>query len=309
MLKAWLSGAVLALITMTLPARSGDPSVASVPGTLDIGRGSILSAAARAPEDMHIGVAARAGAREQGQGAARTLVSVWAHPDDEMSVGPVLARYAREGVQVHIIIATDGAQGASNTTVPRGPAIAKLRVDEARCSAQALGIQQPILLGFPDAGLGSYLDDPTRLFQLTERLHAELQRLRPDVLITWGPDGGSGHPDHRLVSAVVTQLARAGAPGVPAQVFYASIPADAMRAMNPDRGAPPFLAPQASHFTTRVPFTEADLDATRRAMACHTTQFPETAVDRMTAVMRDVWKGAVPLVPMVPQQPSNDLFR
>ena len=50
-----------------------------------------------------------------GQGAARTLVAVWAHADDEGPVGPVLARYAREGVQVHMIIATDGAQGAANT--------------------------------------------------------------------------------------------------------------------------------------------------------------------------------------------------
>ena len=47
-----------------------------------------------------------------GQGTARTLVAVWAHADDEGPVGPILARYAREGAQVHMIIATDGAQGA-----------------------------------------------------------------------------------------------------------------------------------------------------------------------------------------------------
>jgi hypothetical protein len=55
-----------------------------------------------------------------GQGTVRTLVAVWAHADDEGPVGPILARYAREGVQVHTIIATDGAQGAANTSVPRG---------------------------------------------------------------------------------------------------------------------------------------------------------------------------------------------
>jgi LmbE family N-acetylglucosaminyl deacetylase len=79
-----------------------------------------------------------------GQGTARTLVAVWAHADDEAPVGPILARYAREGVQVYMIIATDGAQGAANTSVARGPEIATLRVKEARCSAQALGIQPPI---------------------------------------------------------------------------------------------------------------------------------------------------------------------
>ena len=50
--------------------------------------------------------------------APRTLVAVWAHADDEGPVAPILARYAREGVQVYMIIATDGAQGAANTSVP-----------------------------------------------------------------------------------------------------------------------------------------------------------------------------------------------
>ena len=181
----------------------------------------------------------------RGQGKARTLVAVWAHADDEGPVAPILARYAREGVQVHMIIATDGAQGAANTSVPRGPEIAKLRVEEARCSAQALGIHPPILLGFPDGALGHYNADPALLFRVTQRVHEELQRLRPDVLITWGPDGGYGHPDHRIVSSIVTQLVRAGAPGVPQRVFYASLPAEGIRAMNPARGVPPFVIPQA----------------------------------------------------------------
>src|SRR5687768_13602252 len=112
-----------------------------------------------------------------GQGTARILVAVWAHADDEGPVGPILARYAREGAQVHMIIATDGAQGAADTSVPRGQEIAKLRVDEARCSAQALGIQPPILLGFPDGALGNYNADPALLFRVTQRVHDELQRL------------------------------------------------------------------------------------------------------------------------------------
>src|SRR4051812_1042853 len=103
----------------------------------------------------------------RGQGTPRTLVAVWAHADDEAPVGPVLARYAREGVQVHMIIATDGAQGSANTPVARGPEIARLRVEEARCSAQALGIQAPILLEFPDGALGNYNVDPAMLFRLT----------------------------------------------------------------------------------------------------------------------------------------------
>ena len=243
------------------------------------------------------------------QTPARTLVAIWAHADDEGPVAPILARYAREGVQVHMIIATDGAQGAANTSVPRGPEIAKLRVEEARCSAQALGIQPPILLGFPDGALGHYNADPAMLFRLTQRLVEELQRLRPDVLITWGPDGGYGHPDHRIVSSIVTQLVRAGVPGLPQRLFYASLPAEGIRAMNPTRGVPPFVIPQASLFTMRVAFTPADLDAGRRSMECQKTQVSQEAVERVVPVMRDVWKGEIPLTPMVPQSPANDLFR
>lgn len=243
------------------------------------------------------------------QTPARTLVAIWAHADDEGPVAPILARYAREGVQVHMIIATDGAQGAANTSVPRGPEIAKLRVEEARCSAQALGIQPPILLGFSDGALGHYNADPAMLFRLTQRLVEELQRLRPDVLITWGPDGGYGHPDHRIVSSIVTQLVRAGAPGVTQRLFYASLPAEGIRAMNPTRGVPPFVIPQASLFTMRVAFTPADFDAGRRSMECQKTQVSQEAVERVIPAMKDVWKGEIPLTPMVPQSPANDLFR
>jgi hypothetical protein len=55
------------------------------------------------------------------QGASRTLVAVFAHGDDESPAAPILARDAREGVQVHMIIGTDGSQGAAHTSIPRGP--------------------------------------------------------------------------------------------------------------------------------------------------------------------------------------------
>jgi LmbE family N-acetylglucosaminyl deacetylase len=250
-----------------------------------------------------------AGQPPQPGGKPRTLVAVWAHPDDEGSVSPVLARYAREGVQVHMIVATDGSQGVANTKVPRGPEVAKLRAEEARCSAAALGIQPPILLGFPDGALGGYTADPALLYRLTQQLQEHLQRLRPDVLITWGPDGGYGHPDHRLVSSLVTQLVRAAAPGVPRRLFYSSIPAEGIRALNPDRGAPPFLIPDATLLNVRIAVTPADLDAAGRSMACHHTQFTEEAVERVTKAMRTVWSDAVPLSAMAPQAASNDLFR
>lgn len=243
------------------------------------------------------------------QVAPRTLVAVWAHADDEGAAGPILARYAREGVQVYIVIATDGAQGGARTSIPRGPELARVRGEEARCATEALGIHAPILLGFPDGQLGNYADDPARLFRLTGRLQEELQRLRPDALITWGPDGGTGHPDHRIVSSIVTQLVRAGAPGVPERLFYASLPVEGMRAMNPTRGEPPLLIPQSKYFTTRVPFSAADFDAAVRSMKCHKTQYPDDVVQRVFDATRGSLKGELPLAPLLSTGPANDLFR
>jgi LmbE family N-acetylglucosaminyl deacetylase len=243
------------------------------------------------------------------QAPRRTLVAVWAHADDEVPVGPILARYAREGVQVYMIIATDGAQGGSNTSIPRGPELARVRAEEARCSAQALGIHPPILLEFPDGALGSFSADPSLLYRLTQRLHEEIQRLRPDVLITWGPDGGGGHPDHRLVSALVTQLLRAGAPGVPERLFYAFIPEEGARAVNPVRGAPPLLIPQAKYLSTRISFSATDFEVARGAMACHKTQYTDEILQRTTEAMRKVWNGELPLAPAFSTAAASDLFQ
>jgi LmbE family N-acetylglucosaminyl deacetylase len=243
------------------------------------------------------------------QGASKTLVAVFAHGDDEGAAAPILARYAREGVQVYLIIATDGAQGGAHTSIPRGPELARVRGEEARCSADALGIHAPILLGFPDAQLGNYMEDRTRLFQLTARVQGELQRLRPDAVITWGPDGATGHPDHRIVSSVVTQLVRAGAPGVPERLFYVSLPVEGFRAMNPARGEPPFLIPLPKYFSTRVVFTSADGEAARRSTSCHRTQYSDDVVQRVTEAQSRALNGALPLAPFLTTGAGTDLFQ
>jgi LmbE family N-acetylglucosaminyl deacetylase len=246
--------------------------------------------------------------------AARTLVAVVAHADDEGPVAPILARYAREGVQVHLLIATDGGQGtgfaaARGETAPREQDLVRARTEEARCAAQALGAKPPILLGFPDGKLGDYVGDRALAYRLTQRIAEELQRLRPDVIVTWGPDGGMGHPDHRMVSSIVTQLQRANAPGVPERVFYMYLPAEAMRAMNPQRGEPPLLVPEARYTTARVSFSPEDLQAAARSMACHKSQFTDEVVQRVHAAAARFWNGVIPLIPAFPTAPISDLFR
>ena len=250
------------------------------------------------------------------QDRPRTIVVLLAHADDETAAGPALARYAREGVQVQMIIVTDGSGGSGRQTYlqrpdsgPVGDALVKARIDEARCAASTLGAREPILLGFPDGKLGDYLGDRSLMTRLTDRIAKEIERLRPDVVVTWGPDGGTGHPDHRIVSDIATQLLRFGAPGMPDRLFYMYLPVEMMRLANPQRGEPPLLFPQPKYFTVKVPFAPADLDAAVKTMACHKTQFSAEAMQRFLPARDRVWNGAVAFVPASPALSGDDLFR
>ena len=250
------------------------------------------------------------------QGQPRTLVALLAHADDETAASPVLARYAREGVTVHMIIATDGSAGTGSQTYltrsdsgPKGDALVKARAEEARCAATSLGTREPIFLGFPDGKLGDYPGDRSLLFRLTERIAKEIERLRPDVVVTWGPDGGTGHPDHRLISNVATQLQRAGAPGMPERLFYMYLPVEAFRLLNPQRGEPPMLLPQAKYFTVQVPFTPGDLEAAQKAMACHRSQFSPETLQRLLPEQKRVWNGKVRFIPGSAAMSGDDLYK
>jgi LmbE family N-acetylglucosaminyl deacetylase len=174
--------------------------------------------------------------------APHTLLAVFAHPDDETLVAPLLAAYARRGVRVHLAIVTDGEKGTQvHAGIPAGPELAKVRAEEARCSARALGIEPPMLLGFKDGELGKQGRPPwAPLAEVQTEIAKVLQRVRPDAVITFGPEGAYGHPDHRLVGAVVTQLVQASADGAPARLFYPGFPKDrlsvvAHRSPFPDR--------------------------------------------------------------------------
>ena len=249
------------------------------------------------------------------QDRPRTLVALLAHADDETAASPVFARYAREGVMVYLIIASDGAGGSGTQTYltrpdsgPTGAALAAVRAEEARCAATHIGAREPIPLDFPDGKLGDYLGDRGLVARLTQRIAEEIERLRPDVVVTWGPDGGTGHPDHRMVSNIATQLLRTGAPGMPDRLFYMYLPAEMFRLANPQRGAPPLLIPQAKYFTVQVPFTPADLEAAKQAMACHHTQFSAEMIQRMAPELERVWNGKIGFVPGSSAVTGDDLF-
>jgi len=223
-----------------------------------------------------------------------TLVAVFAHPDDETIVSPVLAHYARLGAKVYVVIATDGRKGVSkHAGIPAGDSLAAVRAGEARCSARELGVQPPVLFGLEDAGLAVISPWPGEpLDRMAKRLDTTLKELRPDAVITWGPEGGYGHADHRLVGDVVTQLFQAGAVPPPARLYYVGFTAD--RIMNSPRWYGFHMYPTAAALLTAiVPFDERDRAAARRSLGCHRSQATEQEMNESFAALEHLWQGRV----------------
>jgi LmbE family N-acetylglucosaminyl deacetylase len=226
--------------------------------------------------------------------APGTLVAIFAHPDDESIVSPALARYAREGTKVYVVVATDGRKGVSpHARIPAGDSLATVRAGEARCSAAALGAQPPVLLGFEDAGLSVGSPWPGEpLDRLGKRIETALRELRPDAVITWGPEGGYGHADHRLVGDVVTQVFQSGAVAGPTNLYYVGFLAD--RFAQSPRWFGMHIYPTApALLSARIAYDEQDRTASRRALACHRSQATEQQMNESFTTLEHLWQGQV----------------
>ncbi|HUF67822.1 MAG TPA: PIG-L family deacetylase [Longimicrobiales bacterium] len=136
------------------------------------------------------------------------LMGVFAHPDDEsLGTGGVLARYALEGVETYVVTATRGQKGRykDNTNRP-DEEVGRIRERELRSAAAVLGVREVTLLDYIDGEL-----DRADPHEVIARIAAELRRLRPDVLMTFAPDGAYGHPDHIAISQFTTAATVAAA--------------------------------------------------------------------------------------------------
>ncbi|MEU5756196.1 N-acetyl-1-D-myo-inositol-2-amino-2-deoxy-alpha-D-glucopyranoside deacetylase [Streptomyces sp. NPDC047829] len=172
---------------------------------------------------------------------ARRLLLVHAHPDDEsINNGVTMARYAAEGAHVTLVTCTLGERGE---VIPpelahlTGPALGGHRRDELAAAMRALGVDDFRLLGgpgrFADSGMLGLPDneDPGCLWQAdVDRAAALLvdviREVRPQVLVTYDPDGGYGHPDHiqahRIAMRAVELADEAGCPV--AKVYWNRVP-------------------------------------------------------------------------------------
>jgi LmbE family N-acetylglucosaminyl deacetylase len=239
-------------------------------------------------------------AQAPAQAPARTLLAVLAHPDDEQVIAPLLARYAREGVRVHLAIATDGQKGVrEHAGIAAGAALATARAAEARCACEKLGIEPPTLVGLEDGSLHA----GASMRALLDRVERLLAELKPDVVLTWGPDGVTGHIDHRMVSNIVTEVIQRGGAEGRRRLFYAGLSSERLPALRElaaaaGGGVPRGIAVVESRYLpVRVAYTAEDARAAAESLACHKSQYTPEEVTTMLRMTRALEDGAVRLRP------------
>jgi LmbE family N-acetylglucosaminyl deacetylase len=136
-----------------------------------------------------------------------TVLMVWAHPDDETYLaGGLSARLADAGHRVACITATRGEAGDANATPAQAARLAEVRTQELETALRIIGVDEHHWLDLPDGRCAEV--DPA---SAADRIAAVVEDVAPDTVVTFGPDGFTGHPDHRAVSSWVDlALARAG---------------------------------------------------------------------------------------------------
>lgn len=239
--------------------------------------------------------------------SASVLVII-AHPDDEaLGIGGTMARLVAEGHAVTVVCATRGEAGEiADPALATPETLGQVREQELRAAMEELGVADVRFLDYRDSGMAGTPEneDPRALLQaepeeVVMELTAVMQEVNPDVVITWDPSGGYGHPDHITIHD--TTLDAFGRyqmrSGRPVRLYYTCIPqhlfvemAEEMRRLGIEWGNQS-MREAAAALPHVPPTTEIDVTAyierKRRAMAQHRTQIPaDWPLDKLSADLR-----------------------
>ncbi|UYV16478.1 PIG-L deacetylase family protein [Porphyrobacter sp. ULC335] len=213
------------------------------------------------------------------------VVVAVAHPDDELFMAPAIAALMREGHSVTIVHATPGDAGPGVSGLPTGEILAKTRKVEARCAGRELGGAAVVNLEFGDGKLA----EQVRNGSLAKALAGHVAGA--DLVLTWGPDGGYGHADHRLVSAITTQIVQARPADDRPKLLYVGIPNGSLP---PVQDMADWATTDSALLTESISYTPADLAAAKTAALCHATQFDfGTQAGMMPLFDATMWRGKV----------------
>jgi mycothiol conjugate amidase Mca len=239
---------------------------------------------------------------------ALTLMAVHAHPDDEaFGCAGTLARYSAEGATTCLVVATRGEVGEIHDPdleeAEARPRLGAIREQELRRAAAILKVTNVDFLGYEDSGMaGTPENDNPRSFNLasleeaTGRLVRLIRQYRPQVLLTYGEDGGYNHPDHvrtHLVASAAFQDAgspkrypEAGPAWQPSKLYGVAFSEQSVRGLwqamrdrgiawpfgGVDTGEPPNWGVPEGRITTEIDVA-AYVPLARQSLRQHRTQF------------------------------------
>ncbi|NIS74127.1 MAG: hypothetical protein GTO08_02370 [Deltaproteobacteria bacterium] len=209
------------------------------------------------------------------------ILCILAHPDDEtFGPGGTIAKYADLGYEVFLATATKGEAGMlGDPPVATRENVGEVRAAELECAARTLGIKEVFFMGFID---GKLVDTP--LQSILERTVYAIRKYRPHVIISFGPTGVSGHPDHVKISEISTLCFRKSAeadfcpqhrengklrPWQAMKLYHFEIPEKFLKMRNIElRGVP------LEDITTVID-TAAYVEKKIEAFSCHRTQIKD----------------------------------
>ena len=245
-----------------------------------------------------------------------SMLAVFAHPDDEVFTGGILADLADRGVRVTLACATAGEAGKIHPSAGRVDDLGAVRKAELACACRRLGIEPPVFLGFHDSARKERQrhDDPRALanvdmLEIEASVRRVIERVKPQVIVTFDPHGGYYHPDHVAIHRATTAaFFSSGALGAdaPERLFYGVMLRDTFRAFaDRTRGRGILDGLDADAFSTSPEMIALTFDASPHvarklsALAAHRSQFgvtddmfrdPPPEVAEMLAAMRPVFQ-------------------
>jgi len=214
------------------------------------------------------------------------LLCVTAHPDDEAgNFGGTLALYHERGAETYVVCLTPGQAATHRGGARTDQELVTLRRKEFAASCEVLKVTQAEVLDYADAQLPR-----TDFYTVVADLTRRIRRIRPHVLLTYGPDGGiTGHPDHAMAGIFATMAFEwAGRTNRFAEHFEEGLSPHRVQKLY--YSAATFVLPNRqpcspSPITTKIeigPFLERKV----RAFECHMSQAPLFPIFRNTLSQR-----------------------
>jgi N-acetyl-1-D-myo-inositol-2-amino-2-deoxy-alpha-D-glucopyranoside deacetylase len=248
------------------------------------------------------------------------ILAAYAHPDDEQGVTGTMAQLHAQGVRTGLICATRGEMGEiSDPALATPETLGAVREQELRDACKPVGIDHLWFLDYRDSGMaGTPPNQDAEAFinadatEAVGRIVRIIREFKPQVVVTFDPSGGYGHPDHLAVHRWTCEAYRAasdparypeaGPPWTPSRLYYGAIPRSGLRRMldymREHAPQSPFMTMDIEQMgmpdeeLTNIIDVSAQVDAKLESLRYHATQFgPDSPFSRMPEEVTRPWRS------------------